>query len=82
MKDFEIEGLKAYPNPTNGQWKISTKDQEIQAIEVFNVLGKRVISLKPNAMLVHVDASGLAPGIYLTTITTQQGTSSRKLIKN
>ena len=82
VKDFEIEGLKAYPNPTNGQWKISTKDQEIKAIEVFNVLGKRVISLKPNAMLVHVDASGLAPGIYLTTITTQQGTSSRKLIKN
>lgn len=82
VKDFEIEGLKAYPNPTNGKWKISTKDQEIQAIDVFNVLGKRVISLKPKAMSVNVDASGLAPGVYLTTITTHKGTSSRKLIKN
>ncbi|SNR30615.1 Por secretion system C-terminal sorting domain-containing protein [Lutibacter agarilyticus] len=82
VQEFEIEGLKAYPNPTNDLWKISTKDQEIQAISVFNVLGKRVIYLNPNTMSVDIDASGFPSGIYLTTITTQKGTSSRKLIKN
>lgn len=82
VHEFEIEGLMAYPNPTSDQWRISTKDQEIQEINVFNVLGKRVISLKPNTTSVQLDASGLAPGVYLTTISTQNGTSSRKLIKN
>jgi len=82
VQDFEIEGLMAYPNPTSDKWTISTKDQEIIAIDVFNVLGERVISLKPNAMHVNVDASGLSLGIYISTITTEKGTSSRKLIKN
>jgi len=82
IKDYEIEGLMAYPNPSNSKWTISTKDQEIQAIDVYNVLGKRVLSLKPNTLSAKVDASGLAPGVYISTITTEKGTSSRKLIKN
>ena len=53
-----------------------------KGIDVFNVLGKRVLSVKPNTLSVKVDASGLAPGVYITTITTEKGTSSRKLIKN
>ncbi|WP_445725733.1 T9SS type A sorting domain-containing protein [Flavobacterium sp.] len=81
VKDFEIDGLMAYPNPTNGEWKISTNNQEIEAIHIFNVLGTKVISLNPNATSVNVDASSLTPGVYLATITTAEGTSSRKLIK-
>jgi len=82
IADYEIEGLMAYPNPSNSKWTISTKDQEIQAIEVFNVIGKRVLSVNPNALSANVDASSLSPGVYIATITTQKGTSSRKLIKN
>jgi len=82
IKDFEIDGLMAYPNPTNGEWKISTNNQEIEAINIFNVIGTKVISLNPNATSVNVDASSLTSGVYLATITTAQGTSSRKLIKN
>jgi len=82
IKDFEIEGLAAYPNPTNSKWTISTRDQQIQAIDVYSVIGKRVLSLKPNTMSANVDASVLSPGVYIATITTEKGTSSRKLIKN
>jgi len=82
IKDYEIPGLAAYPNPSNNKWTISTKDQEIQAIEVFNVIGKRVLSVNPNALSANVDASSLSPGVYIATITTEKGTSSRKLIKN
>jgi len=82
IKDFEIEGLTTYPNPTNNKWTISTSNQEIQAIDVYSVIGKRVLSLKPNAMSANVDASSLSPGVYIATITTEKGTSSRKLIKN
>ena len=82
IKDYEIPGLEAYPNPTNSKWTISTRDQEIQAVEVFNVIGKSVLSIKPNTMSANIDASSLSPGVYIATITTEKGTSSRKLIKN
>jgi len=81
INDVEIEGLKAYPNPTSNQWTISTKDQVINSIDVYDVSGKKVISLQPNAISTTVDASSLNAGMYISTITTNLGTVSRKLIK-
>lgn len=81
-KDFKIEGLTAYPNPTKRAWKISTRNQVINSIEVFNILGKRVIALRPNSLSAEVDASNLTSGIYFTKISTASGTVSKKLIKN
>lgn len=81
INNFEIEGLKVYPNPTESSWLISTKDATINAIEVLDLLGSKVISLQPNALEVYIDASSLAPGIYITNISTPLGTTSKKLIK-
>jgi hypothetical protein len=80
-KNFKIEGLTTYPNPVTSSWAISTKNQVIKTVEVFNLLGSKVVSLKPNALKVNIDASSLAPGMYITNITTELGTASRKLIK-
>tara|TARA_R110002126_G_scaffold291172_1_gene450686 strand:+ start:15856 stop:17163 length:1308 start_codon:yes stop_codon:yes gene_type:complete len=80
-KNFKIEGLRTYPNPATSSWAISTKNQVIKSVEVFNLLGSKVVSLKPNALKVNIDASSLAPGMYITNITTDLGTASRKLIK-
>ncbi len=82
VNGIEIEGLKTYPNPTKGTWTISTESQEITAIEVYNVLGAKVISIQPNALSADVDASNLPTGIYMSKITTDIGTVSKKLIKN
>jgi len=81
INDIEIEDLQAYPNPTSNQWTISTKDQVINSIDVYDVSGKKVISLQPNAISTTVDASSLTAGMYISTITTSLGTISRKLIK-
>lgn len=81
VKDFQIEGLKVYPNPANEAWKISTNDQVIKSIEIFNILGKKVLSIEPNALSTNVDATSLTSGIYFATISTELGSTSRKLIK-
>ena len=81
INNFHIEGLKVYPNPANDAWTISTQDQVIRSIEIFNVLGKRVMNLEPNALSTKVNASNLTSGVYFTTISTDLGTASRKLIK-
>ena len=78
---FEIVGLVTFPNPTNNSWNISNKNQVITSIEVFNVLGKKVISMQPNTISAEVDASNLTSGLYISKIATKLGTVTRKLIK-
>ncbi|WP_139956880.1 T9SS type A sorting domain-containing protein [Flavicella sediminum] len=82
LNDYKIEGLETYPNPTNNQWFLSTKDQIMKSIEVYNILGERVLSLHPNSSSATVDASNLTSGMYISKITTALGSESKMLIKN
>ena len=81
VDDFKTTKLNVYPNPTNNAWNISTNNQVIKTLEVFDILGKSVMSLKPNSSSIHVDASNLTPGIYMTKISTEFGTATKRLIK-
>jgi hypothetical protein len=80
-KSSEIEGLKVYPNPSQDSWTITTKNIQINSIQVFDILGKNVISLKPETTKATIDASGLKSGLYFAKISTASGTSSLKLVK-
>ena len=73
---------KVYPNPTSDTWTISTQNNLITSVEVFNLLGKRVVSQKSNnSTEASISTQGLTSGIYIAKITTEQGTKSVKLIK-
>jgi len=82
VNDFEISGLKVYPNPTNNVWNVKTKDQIIKTVQVFDVLGKQVLNMNPNKSDVTIDASTLPKGLYFAKLTTEIGSNSVKLIKN
>ena len=73
--------IKIHPNPTNSIWNIKTNNQNIEIIQVFDILGKQVISLTPSLSEVSIDAFGLNNGIYLAKITTENGSKTVKLIK-
>jgi len=73
---------KVYPNPASEQWTISTPNNTIKTIEVFNVLGKRVVSRNNiNSDVANISVESLASGIYLAKISTDQGTKTVKLIR-
>ena len=57
-------------------------NMRIDSIEVFDILGKRVISLQPNTMSTTIDATHLTPGIYITKIKTELGMETKRLIKH
>jgi hypothetical protein len=82
LEDFQTSSFKTFPNPTQNSWTVKTKNQEISSIQIFNILGKNVMSLAPNADEVKIDASSLTKGLYFATITTNMGRSTKKLIKN
>ena len=80
-KVFEIAGLNVYPNPTQDSWTVKTKNIKMTSIQVFDILGKQVLSLAPNASEAKIDASQLKSGLYFAKINTANGSSSLKLVR-
>lgn len=81
VNDFAVSSFKVYPNPTGDHWTIRTANVNITSINVFDILGKSVLSLKPNSSNVNIDGSNLKAGLYFANIKTIHGMSSLKLIK-
>ena len=58
-----------------------TGNTVITSVEVFNLLGKRVVSQNNNSTELSISTQGLTSGIYIARITTEQGVKSVKLIR-
>lgn len=79
-KNFTIAGLKTYPNPTQNNWNITANDQ-ITSVQVFDILGKTVITKTFSSNEVSVSAAKLSRGVYFAKISTAKGSSTVKLVK-
>jgi hypothetical protein len=80
--DFELAQAKAFPNPTKNIWNIKTNNQNIQAVVVYDVLGKQVFTSQPNTNETQISSEKLSNGIYFAKITTNSGESNLRLVKN
>ncbi|WP_296317368.1 T9SS type A sorting domain-containing protein [Winogradskyella sp. UBA3174] len=80
VNNIDITEFRAFPNPTNGDWNISGTSV-INTVAVFDILGKQVFALTPNATEVTIDASALNSGIYFARIDGENGSKTLKLIK-
>lgn len=71
----ENETVKSnvYPNPTNGN--VYVKGQNINVVNVYNICGQEMISVKANSDNVILDLSGFNTGIYMLEIIDNQGNS-------
>ena len=73
--------LSVYPNPTSNQWVVSSPNQEILRIEVYDLKGTLIITSNPTSKIVEVDGSSLNKGIYLLRTFTTSGISTSKIVK-
>lgn len=80
-EDLEISNFKAFPNPTQDVWIVRTENQDIVSIQLFDILGKNVLSLTPNNSEAKIDAYNLRAGLYFARINTINDVSIIKLIK-
>lgn len=74
--------IKMHPNPTNGILTIDGLSKENTTIEVFSILGARVLITSTNSDSETIDISHLQNGIYILTVTTENEVTSHRLIKN
>ena len=74
-----ITGLAIYPNPVTGSKVFITSDKnQSKEIEVYNVLGKMVLSARLIGK--ELDVSELTPGIYIVKIREGNTQATRKLV--
>ena len=80
VNGFETAQFRVFPNPTNGNWNISSRTI-INTIAVYDILGKQVLTFAPNTITTIIDASSLKSGMYFAKIQGVSGSSTVKLIK-
>ncbi len=81
VDDFELSSFKAYPNPTQDSWVVKSKNQKISSIQVYDILGKQVLSLTPDTSEATIDGSSLKAGLYFAKIKSDNSLKSLKLVK-
>ena len=78
--EFTISEFKAFPNPTTDNWELSS-NQEITKVQLYDILGKKVLELVPSSDNTIINASSLISGIYFARIESVNGSKTMKLIK-
>lgn len=81
--DFEnAKSISLYPNPFVEELNISSKDQNILQVQLFDLSGKLIQIEKVNSKNSYVlKTKNLASGVYLITIVTDKGKETYKVIK-
>lgn len=72
--------IVVYPNPFSSVITI-TKIENESTIEVFNVLGGKVISVQSQNTSVELNLSELESGIYFINVSSEKGVVSKKIVK-
>lgn len=80
LGDNSLTKVQVYPNPASSQVTIETIN-EINQIDVYNVLGQQVLSVKGTSNQMNIDISALPSGTYMAKVISDNASKTVKLIK-
>jgi hypothetical protein len=80
LESLQQFNFSAYPNPVDNNLTISASE-EVEKIEIFNLLGQKVINISPNSGNTQIDVTTLANGIYMLRATVNSKKGTYKFIK-
>jgi hypothetical protein len=81
-EEFEVNDFQMSPNPAKESFTINLSVyNEDTKIEVYDVLGKRVLSKKISSISSNIDISNLNSGIYIVKVSYENTTKVKRLIK-
>lgn len=78
---FDKASLKVYPNPVSDILNLSYSS-EISSVEVFNMLGQKVLVKDLNATQGKVNISNLSSGNYIVRVTSGDQIQTIKIVKD
>ncbi|MEO0469233.1 MAG: T9SS type A sorting domain-containing protein [Bacteroidota bacterium] len=80
VDDQIIAGLSAFPNPGRSHWTIQSASQPISVVELFDVQGRQILSMKPETRTITFPTPEQR-GIYFAKVTVQEGFRTFRLVK-
>ncbi|MCI4443139.1 MAG: T9SS type A sorting domain-containing protein [Lentimicrobium sp.] len=80
VNKFDAGSFKVYPNPAKTSWNITSND-DITSVQVYDMLGKSVYAKTASSKEVTVNAADLSKGVYFAKVSTANGSSTVKLVK-
>lgn len=78
--NFQKQDIKIYPNPVSGNEITIITNSDI-LVEVYDVLGKKVKQQNLTANQKKINITGLKKGIYLLRLKSDNGTITKKLVR-
>ena len=78
---FDLSQLTHYPNPVKDIFNVKY-NKEIISIEVYDLTGRNVISVKPNTLEVQLNMTNLSSAMYIVRLQSVDGITELKVIKN
>ena len=83
LKENEAQlNVKVYPNPVNDKLNVALNPLLKGTIQLYNQLGELVWEEKISTDKTEINTASFANGIYLLSIKTQKGVSSKKVVVN
>jgi hypothetical protein len=79
IRQPSLSTFSVYPNPANSWFTIAAESQ-IREVMIFDITGKLIGRMQVGNTQVAIDAANFINGIYLISVTTDQGVSGNKLI--
>lgn len=81
IKQEKAKTLLLYPNPTSDFVNIESKDGVFNTVQVLDMNGKLLKTVKPNSDKVQFSVEEFTSGIYLVKVQTDKGMMTSKIIK-
>ena len=79
LNDNEHDFVNVFPNPSNGVFNI--EGNGIHKMEVVNAFGQTILSREVENNLMQIDLGDEAAGVYLLRVITNNGITTKQLIK-
>lgn len=83
IQSFEAIGFSVYPNPVNDNFTIQNGNNiAISGLTISDINGRTVKTLNVNAIENQINISDLNSGVYFLNIASENGSATKKIIKN
>ncbi len=82
INDYDISGsIRIFPNPTTGQFTIHNAQCLMKEVNIFDVYGKLMDTMKVEDSDITLDISAYAGGVYFVRVFTENGVVTKRIVK-
>lgn len=81
LEESFLNNFEVFPNPSTGFWAISSPDNSIESIQIFDLNGRMIVNEIASSSELKINATSFEKGIYIAEIQSALGLQKIKLIK-